>query len=114
MDNHERQRSMNVETLAALKEQGSNLLRGHNLQNVFHVHSANDVAAVAQRLRGEGFCVTEEGTKYRDRRTTYYLVEVSIERVPDIQALHAMTDCCTRIAQQFDADYDGWYTEVVE
>ena len=104
------QRAMNAETRRRLLAQGSDPSHPHELVNVFYVFTEADTSRLIQALQGHGFGEPRL-EKVPEREGDYWEVEASALRQPTVSELDAMTDQCVELAAQFDAEYDGWYTQ---
>ena len=109
----ERQRAMNPVTLERLRVNGSDLARLHPVVNVFHAFGEPSLDRLDRALESSGFVLQERGERLEYEGTPYWKVEARIDLVPTLEAIHAMTDRCVDIATRHDAEYDGWYTEVI-
>lgn len=107
------QRAMNPLTLERLSANGSDLSRPHCLFNVFHIYQRPQVESLRRDLEAVGFLIHDSGTLLEYQGTHYWKAEGCIEIVPTLAAVNSMTDQCVEVAGRHDADYDGWYTEVV-
>ena len=109
----ERQRAMNPVTLERLRVNGSDLARVHQLINVFHAFAEPSLDTLDRALESSGFALEERGERLEYEGAPYWKVEARVDLVPTLEAIHAMTDRCVEIAMRHDAEYDGWYTEVI-
>jgi len=112
---HERntQRRLNPVTLERLAANGSDLTRAHRIRNVFHVFSEGHIASLRHDLGRSNFNLEDKGKSPSRHDEQYWEVEVEALLVPNLVSINAMTDRCVEIASRYDAEYDGWYTEVV-
>lgn len=107
------QRARNPVTLQRLAANGSDLSHPHVIQNVFHVYDQRNLAGLCEALEAARFDLRDRGTPLVFQGTSYWNVEACRETVPELESLNRMTDDCVALATEHEADYDGWYTEVV-
>ena len=104
---------MNPLTIQKLSENGSNLQEPHILWSAVHVFSESDVDPLMVALEAAGYEVQKPAEAKVYQETRYWLVTPSLALVPTVEVVGRMTDELVTIVSEFEAEYDGWYTEVV-
>lgn len=103
----------NPVVLERLIANGSDLTKPHHIVNVFYAFEENKVPQLLTKLREDGLKIETPGPIRQFEDQTYWLVEASLDLVPNGKRLTEMTDHCVILASQAGVDYDGWYTQVV-
>jgi regulator of RNase E activity RraB len=106
------QREFNPHTLLALLEEGSDLSKTHKINNVFYVFSSDKISEISIKLKLKGFNNIEV-MENKEAENIYWSIHAAYSLIPNIRAIDELTDLCCEIADLFDSDYDGWYTQLV-
>jgi regulator of RNase E activity RraB len=107
------QRNKDIETIAALKRNKSNLLRPHLIEHHFNVY--NELSAKKLSVRGVSLgykCSPIKKDEYN--KIAYWHFDLIKSAIPQIEVFTKETTLMLVLAQEFDADYDGWGTEIVK
>jgi regulator of RNase E activity RraB len=104
--NYERNRAV----LKALKDAGTNFQKPHALEHHLYCYTQDSFNLVQSLGTGLGYAVKHEG-KNEDEESLWSLDLVKTS-TPDIDSVEGQSVEIEMIADQADADYDGWGTEV--
>jgi regulator of RNase E activity RraB len=95
--------------IKALKENGSNLSKLHNIDFNFDFSNFEQASAVAQAIDKDGFEVkmfeNDDGT---------FTIEAKKILVPTLDVMQSITKQFDVLTEKHGGVYDGWGTEVVE
>ena len=107
------QRNMDLETIEALKRNGSDLSKAHILEHHFYVFFEK----TAKRLSEKGVSLGYKTSKIQSGNyegNSYWYFDLIKPTIPDIEIITKETTLMLKLAKEFDAEYDGWGTNVVE
>ena len=107
------QRNMDLETIEALKRNGSDLSKAHILEHHFYVFSEKS----AKRLSEKGISLGYKTSKIQPGNyegNSYWYFDLIKPTIPEIDIVIKETTLMLKLAKEFDAEYDGWGTNVVE
>ncbi|MFC5774106.1 ribonuclease E inhibitor RraB [Ectobacillus antri] len=106
-----------LETIASLKEAGSNIFKIHYLQHYFFPKTEEMAHKVAKTLFQEGFDVYEPFTVTDEDGTEFLVLKAGKNSRINAKEIFELTRFMTELAikelGQAD-DYDGWETQVIE
>lgn len=95
--------------IKALKDNGSNLKKPHNIDFNFDFTAFEQAAPVAQALDKDGFEVkmfeNDDGT---------FTIEAKKTLAPDLKVMRELTKQFNFLTDKHGGVYDGWGTEIVE
>lgn len=108
-----KQRAMNPISQKKLIDNGADLSREHDIVNVFYIFADSEISSLEEDLRKHRFEPNGPPKALREKGVQYWIVEAIFQLRPEVPDLNRMTDQCVQIAFSHDAEYDGWYTEVI-
>ena len=94
--------------LKALKKNGSDLSKPHEIDFWFDFPSEESARTVAQKVSERGF----EVEVYRNKGGDEYSCKAVKRMVPHLSAMQGLTRQFESIAEQHGGVYDGWGAEV--
>jgi len=98
-----------AKVIEALKNNGSDVTKPHDIDFFLDFDSFESAASVAQAMDKEGFNVkmykNEDGT---------YTIEAKKKVVPSLSNMTGITNHLNSLTEKYGGNYDGWGTEVVE
>ena len=95
--------------IEALKENGSNLSKPHEIDFFFDFEKFEQAAPVAQVIEKDGFKV-----KMLENDDGTYTIEAKKTLIPSFNVMSEITKNFTSLTNVHGGNYDGWGTEVVE
>ena len=107
------QRKKDLETIKALKRSGSDLSKAHILEHHFYVFSEK----TANRLLEKGVSLGYKSSKIQSGNyegNSYWYFDLIKPTIPEIDIVTKETFLMLKLAKEFDAEYDGWGTNIVE
>jgi regulator of RNase E activity RraB len=104
---HER----NTKVVQALKDAGSDFTKLHNIEHHLYCYTEADFKLAIALGSRSGYTVANEGT-HEDDKGTFWSLDLVKRSTPDIPSIEKQAVEIERIAEEANADYDGWGTEV--
>lgn len=104
---------MNQKTIKALIEAGSNPLKAHPLEHHFYCFTPDALKSLMSKGESLGYRVANIGDNEHEG-TNYWYGDLIKETVLDIKVINKENSVMLELADQFDSDYDGWGTPVVD
>lgn len=107
------QRNKDLETIMALKRNGSDLSKAHILEHHVYVFSEKS----AKKLSKKGISLGYKSSKIQPGNyegNSYWFLDLIKPTIPEIEIVTNETTLMLKLAKEFDAVYDGWGTNVVE
>ncbi|EAR59565.1 ribonuclease E inhibitor RraB [Neptuniibacter caesariensis] len=104
---------MNAKTIQALIDAGSDPSKPHPLEHHFYCFSSDLLKKLMAKGESLGYRVANVGDNVHDG-THYWYGDLIKETVLDIKVINSENSLMLKLASEFDADYDGWGTPVVE
>jgi regulator of RNase E activity RraB len=104
---HER----NTKVVQALKDAGSDFTKLHNIEHHLYCYTEADFKLAIALGSKSGYTVANEGT-HEDDKGTFWSLDLVKRSTPDIPSIEKQAVEIERIAEEANADYDGWGTEV--
>ena len=105
---------VNIKTINALNDAGSDLCKAHSVEHHFLCYDINDAKMVIDQGQLAGYetskildDVDEEGKKY-------YYFDLIKDIVPTIQAMNKESYIMLNMAKENNLLYDGWGANVVK
>ncbi|MCR6788803.1 hypothetical protein CN360_18455 [Bacillus cereus] len=116
---HERKKRENqdIETLAALKDAGSNLTKVHYLEHYFLVDTIEIAEKIADVLHEKGYDIYEPSEQVSEDGLSFYVFIVGKNCIPTEENVWEETKQMAELAILYSGtcdSYDGWETQVVE
>jgi regulator of RNase E activity RraB len=99
----------NTEVVKALKEAGANFEKPHKLEHHLYCYTLASFDLVKSLGVRYGYSVAHDGKHEEENFWSLDLVKTS---TPDIESVERQSFEIELIAEQSDAEYDGWGTEV--
>lgn len=101
----------NTKVVQALKDAGSDFGKLHSIEHHLYCYTEADLRlAISMGTKG-GYTVANEGTHEDDGRT-FWSLDLIKRSTPDLATIEKQALEIERIAEEANADYDGWGTEV--
>ena len=95
--------------IQALKENGSDVTKPHEIDFFFDFSTFDEAAPVAQAIDKDGFVV-----KVFENDDGSYTIEAKKTLIPDVSVMQELTRKFDSLTEKHGGNYDGWGTEVVE
>lgn len=98
--------------IAQLRAIGSDVSRPHHFVHHFVAPTRESARALADAAKRKGYEVSD--VRETDAaETTRYAVDAMHDCIPELKEVQRHSETMANLAARFDADYDGWSTEVV-
>jgi regulator of RNase E activity RraB len=104
---------MNQKTIQALIEAGSNPLKAHPLEHHFYCFTPEALQALMVKGEALVYRVANVGDNEHEG-IHYWYGDLVKETVLDIKVINKENSVMLELADQFEGDYDGWGTPVVD
>lgn len=104
---------MNQKTIQALKDAGSDLKKPHPLEHHFYCFTPDSLKNLMAKGKSLGYRVANVGDNEHEG-THYWYGDLIKETVLDLNVINDENSVMLRLADEFNGDYDGWGTPVVE
>ncbi|MAD45440.1 MAG: ribonuclease E inhibitor B [Oceanospirillaceae bacterium] len=104
---------INSKTIQALIDAGSDPDQPHPLEHHFYCYSLDSLKKIMTKGESLGYRVANVGDTTYDG-IHYWYGDLIKETVLDIKVINSENALMLKLASEFDADYDGWGTPVVE
>jgi regulator of RNase E activity RraB len=116
--NEMRQReSRDLETINALKKEGSNFEKEHYLEHYFFLKSESSISKIARRLSNKGYDLYEPQLVEDEDQQELFLFKVGKKCFIQPDKIFETTKYLTELAIKFGGSsscYDGWETQVIQ
>ena len=103
----------NKKTIKALIDAGSNPKKPHPLEHHFICHSSDSLNALLSKGESLGYRVANVGDNVYEG-THYWYGDLVKKTTLDIKIINEENSVMLQLANEFDANYDGWGTPVVK
>lgn len=103
----------NKKTIQALIDAGSNPRKPHPLEHHFYCNNLDSLKALMAKGESLGYRIANVG-KEDNEETHYWYVDLIKETVLYLKIINKENSLMLELANEFDADYDGWGTSVVD
>jgi len=104
----------NISVLELLKKQGDNLKAVREINHWIYFKSFDDLADYKDIVSKKGFAI-QDINKTEDPNETYpFSLIISRNDRADLESINEVTLELRRLAEQYDANYDGWETPLIE
>lgn len=104
---------MNVKTIKALIDAGSNPKNPHPLEHHFYCLNQECLSSLMAKGESLGYRAANTGTSIYEG-TKYWYGDLIKEAILDLDLINQENSLMLKFANDFDADYDDWGTPVVE
>ncbi|WP_166266781.1 ribonuclease E inhibitor RraB [Marinobacter caseinilyticus] len=104
---------MNEKIIQALIDAGSDPNKPHPLEHHFYCYSADSLKGLMANGESLGYRVANVGDNVHEG-THYWYGDLISDTVLDIKIINTENSIMLKLANRFNADYDGWGTPVVE
>jgi regulator of RNase E activity RraB len=101
----------NIKTLEALRNAGSNSNKNHHIEHHLYCFTIEDYEKLIELGRASGYEVKYEGV-IEDDSGNYWQMDLVKFTKPNIELIEIQSLEIDSFAEQANADYDGWGTEV--
>jgi len=98
-----------VKVIEALKNNGSDVSKPHNIDFFLDFKEFDSAAPVAQEMDKDGFNV-----KVFENQDGTYTIEAKKIVIPSISNMTKISNKLHGLTNKYGGEYDGWGTEVVE
>ena len=105
------QREMNPKTLQLLENKGCDLGNTRLIMNVFYAKSKEEIEKLKELLKTYDFRFSNDMLSPSAKNPFEWCLKAEIILSPSLENINNMTDMCVDLADEVDAEYDGWYTE---
>jgi len=103
----------NIKTINALKEAGSNEKKPHPLEHHFYCYSESCLVSLIKKGKSKGYKVANIGSDTHEG-VKYWYADLIKEAVLDLKIINKENSKMLELANEFEANYDGWGTPVVK
>jgi regulator of RNase E activity RraB len=109
----EQQKKAEMEVIAALKDNGSDLSKPHLMEHHFITYDQSDGVRLVEWGKERGFQVSkiEEGV-WEGKK--YFYFDLTKLRIPTVENIISDTKVMLEVASKFNCEYDGWGGSIVE
>jgi len=104
---------MNRKTIQALIDAGSDPDKPHPLEHHFNCFRADSLKDLMTKGKSLGYRVANVGDNEHEG-SHYWYGDLIKDTVLDINIINSQNSLMLKLANEFNADYDGWGTTVVE
>jgi len=104
---------MNQKTIQALIEAGSDPLKPYPLEHHFYCFSPESLNSLMAKGESLGYRVDNIGENEHEG-TNYWYGDLIKETALDIRTINKENSVMLELADEFNGDYDGWGTPVVD
>ena len=104
---------MNKKTIQALVDAGSDPSKPHPLEHHFYFNSSDSLNALMAKGKSSGYRVANLGDNVQEGKR-YWYGDLIKETVLKINLINKENSLMLKLASEFNANYDGWGTPVVE
>jgi len=104
---------MNIKTIRALLDAGSDPKKPHPLEHHFYCYSSDSLKALMEKGKSLGYRSGNVGEADHEG-AHYWYGDLIRETVLDIKKINKENSIMLELAKEFNADYDGWGTPVVK
>ncbi len=108
--------SLDLETINALKKEGSNFEKEHYLEHYFFLKTESSIEEIARRLNDKGYDLYEPNLVEEDQQELF-MFKVAKKCFIEPDKIFETTKYLTELAIQFGGSascYDGWETQVMK
>ena len=103
----------NKKTIQALIDAGSNPKKPHPLEHHFYCYNAESLKALMAKGQSLGYRAANiDENKHEGRQ--YWYGDLIKETILDLNLINKENSVMLELADEFNADYDGWGTPVVK
>jgi hypothetical protein len=103
----------NKKTIKALIDAGSNPSKLHPLEHHFYCNNPESLKALMAKGESLGYGVANVGDNDYEG-THYWYGDLIKDTVLNLKSINKENSLMLKLANEFDADYDGWGTPVVK
>jgi regulator of RNase E activity RraB len=106
-----------IETINALKKEGSNFEKVHYLEHYFLLKSESSINQIARRLSNKGYDLYEPMLVKDEDEQELLLFKVEKNVSSNLKKIFETTKFLTELAIKFGGNsscYDGWETQVLK
>jgi regulator of RNase E activity RraB len=103
----------NSKVIKALVEAGSDPKKAHPLEHHFYCYTEACLDLLMEKGESQGYQIANIGTNVHEG-TKYWYGDLIKATVLDLQIINRENSVMLKLASEFNADYDGWGTPVVE
>ncbi len=103
----------NQKTIQALIDAGSNPHKPHPLEHHFYCNNLDFLKALMAKGESLGYHIANVGDNDHEG-THYWYGDLIKETVLNLKIINKENSLMLELANEFDADYDGWGTPVVD
>ena len=109
----QKREQLDVDTISALKEAGSDLSKPHPLEHHFVVEELKIAQEVAKELQKDGYQISEilDGD---DEGDIYYFFDAIKPCIVQPEIVFQESEKMTLLAKKYHVFYDGWGTKVIK
>lgn len=104
---------MNQKTIQALIDAGSNPQKPHPLEHHFYCYNPDSLKALMAKGKSLGYRIANAGDDNHEG-THYWYADLIKETILDLKIINKENTLMLKLAKEFDGDYDGWGTLVVD
>lgn len=104
---------MNMKTIEALIEAGSDPNKPHPLEHHFYCDNSSSLKELMAKGESLGYRVANLGDNIYEGKH-YWYGDLIKETILDIKVINEDNSLMLMLANEFDSEYDGWGSPVVE
>ena len=101
----------NTKVVQALKDAGSDFRKLHSIEHHLYCYTEADFKLAIALGTKSGYTVANEGT-HEDDKGRFWSLDLVRKSTPDLTSIEKQSIEIELIADEANADYDGWGTEV--
>lgn len=95
-----------------MSKNGADLEKSRWIMNYSYSEDRSEAESLAEEARLLGHEIAHIREDDSPDSKYDWVILTKLQVIPNVENLHQMTDQCVRVAEMFNSNYDGWYTEV--
>lgn len=106
--------NLDLDTIKALKDAGSNLSKPHYIEHQFVVENENNINQIFKYLKRDGYEISDINEEVDQDGRQYFFFEACKYCLVKPSIIFEESRKMNEIALSFNEFYDGWGTNIVE
>ena len=106
------QNQANIDTIKALKKNGSNMSKSHSIEHHFVSKNKKNIESLSKIATDNNYKISKILSTGLIFKT--YFFDIIIETIPSIANITNGTNEMIKLSDEYGCDYDGWGCPIVE